>query len=881
MQAVAQLRETITRVAGPNLLQQPQQPPIATFLDPVLQAVEQQGLDPAQLDDATVDQLYRQSLEQLPAEQAGLVAGLLPEGVEPATASANSGLALVFLDPDSVQGETSEMGAGPLLEVEQDMASAVEDLQLPGGVEADLFAFNLLLGDQDDFLDEVARLFAFAFLIILVILLFVFALRPRGGSALGAARRTLADVGLTLVVIILAIVWVQGFTGWLGPDGLGLIGAPAENSQILPVLLIGLGVDYAIHLTSRYREEIGQGYGVADAVGRATRTVGVALVLATATTAVGFLTNLVTPVPAIADFGVLAAVGIVAAFLLMLTLVPATRLLLDRRAERRGTLPRAACAATGDRALPGLMARLAVLAERAPVITLLVFVLGGGAVGVVGLLNLEASFSFTDFVPEGDPVVATFETLQDEFGGGFGETTDVLIDGDVATPATHNALVGALGETADVDNVITFGEQAAADSPVSVLGQVLAAAQQGGPGAGTPGEEGAPGQEGAPGGAAGAGLDPAAVSQVAQLAQQAGVGPDLRVDEGADVVALYEALLQAAPALASQVLPEGELDVARVSIRTQAGEDDAGELADDLNEVFAPVEDAAGEVVPTSQSIISDDIVTALQSSQLVSLAVSVIAAMVLLVANFWFESRRPMLGVLTIAPVALVVMWTFAAMAFTGIPFGPVTATIAALAIGIGVPYTIHVTHRFQEDRLRYASAEEAIRSTVRHTGGALAGSAFTTIAGFGILVTSSLTPFRQFGLVTAFAIGFALLAATIVLPSLLVLWDRWHRRRGDLEGRAVETGDGGVLSRGAHPARARGARCARQRAERGAGAGGPVLAGALRPGRPAGRRRRGGAGPQRRRARGHPGPDRRPRGRRPPRRARRGRQGLARPLP
>jgi uncharacterized protein len=66
-----------------------------------------------------------------------------------------------------------------------------------------------------------------------------------------------------------------------------------------------------------------------------------------------------------------------------------------------------------------------------------------------------------------------------------------------------------------------------------------------------------------------------------------------------------------------------------------------------------------------------------------------------------------------------------------------------------------------------------------VRHTGGALAGSALTTCAGFGILVTSTLTPFRQFGLVTVYAIGLAMLAATLVLPSMLTLWDRWDRRK------------------------------------------------------------------------------------------------------
>ena len=61
------------------------------------------------------------------------------------------------------------------------------------------------------------------------------------------------------------------------------------------------------------------------------------------------------------------------------------------------------------------------------------------------------------------------------------------------------------------------------------------------------------------------------------------------------------------------------------------------------------------------------------------------------------------------------------------------------------------------------------------------LAGSAFTTAAGFGILMTSTLTPFKQLGEVTFWAIIFALVASVLVLPSMLVLWDRWHRKRGE----------------------------------------------------------------------------------------------------
>jgi hypothetical protein len=152
----------------------------------------------------------------------------------------------------------------------------------------------------------------------------------------------------------------------------------------------------------------------------------------------------------------------------------------------------------------------------------------------------------------------------------------------------------------------------------------------------------------------------------------------------------------------------------------------------------------------------------------------------VLLVANFWYEARRPMLGVITTLPVVLVVVLSFTLMVLFGIPFGPVTATIAALAIGIGIPYMIHITHRYLEERVRFESSADAIKSTLTHTGGALAGSAVTTIAGFGILVTSTTIPFRQFGFVTAYTILLALLAAVLVLPAMLFTWDRWHEKKG-----------------------------------------------------------------------------------------------------
>jgi uncharacterized protein len=99
-----------------------------------------------------------------------------------------------------------------------------------------------------------------AFGLIVLILASVFWVKPQVGyRRLGAGRRTVADVALTMATIVMAIIWVNGAAALLGPGILDLIGPMSEIAQIVPVLLIGLGVDYSIHLTSRYREEVAAG----------------------------------------------------------------------------------------------------------------------------------------------------------------------------------------------------------------------------------------------------------------------------------------------------------------------------------------------------------------------------------------------------------------------------------------------------------------------------------------------------------------------------------------------------------------------------------------------------------------------------------------------
>lgn len=174
----------------------------------------------------------------------------------------------------------------------------------------------------------------------------------------------------------------------------------------------------------------------------------------------------------------------------------------------------------------------------------------------------------------------------------------------------------------------------------------------------------------------------------------------------------------------------------------------------------------------TSEPLVVLDTLAALTESQVRSIAITLGAAVLLLSLYFGIVERRSTLGLITMVPSLAVVLWILGTMWVLGLTINVLTAMIASLAIGIGVPFGIHVTNRFLEDRRRYGDTLVAIHQTVVHTGGAIAGSAATTAGGFGVLYFSSVLPIKQFGAIVAITIVYSLVAAVLVQPSCLLLW-------------------------------------------------------------------------------------------------------------
>ena len=570
-------------------------------------------------------------------------------------------------------------------------------------------------------------------LLVIAALLFVF-------------TRSLFDLFLSLLGLVLTIVWVFGAQGWLGPNGVGLIGAPNSLTTMVPIMLIGLVVDYAIQTVALYREQRNEGQPVSSAVRMGLRSVLIPLALAAVTTIVSFLTNVTSPIPANGDFGIVAGIGVGFGLIVMLTLLASSRALVDRWRESRGSL-RATRPISG--AIPGVGPALEALGgllvlRPAPFLV---------AIGIITILlgiaarDIETVFDTNDFLPSGGEAIRNIETMGAAFGGSTANV-NVLIEAEVT-------------DDRNIRNLFDFTEAFFDDlrRPEGVVGGIQSSL----------GlllvdwitDDGTEGDN----------YDP-------ELLEMALAANEFRLNP-AQIQAIIDRLEDIDPNGFAQVAvnnPNGP-DTLLMTFQALTGNQARTErMVDDVKALWFGDD---SELTPTSGDVLGIEVVNTMTNNQTTSILGTILAALAILVIFFWITEGRPALGFIAVGPIVLVLIWVLGTMTLLGIPYNVVTALITALSIGIGVDYTIHIIHRYEREFANLRDPAAAARRTLATTGSALLGSALTTALGFGVLFFSSLAPFQQFGLVTAITIAYALIAAVIVVPPTMILWAAYQNYR------------------------------------------------------------------------------------------------------
>ena len=127
--------------------------------------------------------------------------------------------------------------------------------------------------------------------------------------------------------------------------------------------------------------------------------------------------------------------------------------------------------------------------------------------------------------------------------------------------------------------------------------------------------------------------------------------------------------------------------------------------------------------------------------------------------------------AVATIIPIALVVVWLYGIMYLFNFSLNYVTATIGAISLGVGVDFSIHMTMRFREELFKSKDKLKALYQSINGTGLALLGSAISSVLGFVIMGLAPMPLFSTFGILTAIMICLALISSLLTLPSILFL--------------------------------------------------------------------------------------------------------------
>lgn len=190
-----------------------------------------------------------------------------------------------------------------LMEVMNDIHQRIEDSPVPSGVEVVCTGTPPMRKLLDDLMKGSQ---VFTTLIggigILTVLFLYF-------------RKPLSTV-MPLIPIVIAVIWTGG--------AMGILGIPVDMATAgIGSLLLGMGIDYGIHLMHRYEEERKKGRDVVESIETAVVSTGMAVMATTATTVVGFLALVIAPLPMMANLGKVCALGIAFCMICVITLLPA------------------------------------------------------------------------------------------------------------------------------------------------------------------------------------------------------------------------------------------------------------------------------------------------------------------------------------------------------------------------------------------------------------------------------------------------------------------------------------------------------------------------------------------------------------------------------
>ncbi|MFC1950781.1 RND family transporter [Chloroflexota bacterium] len=564
------------------------------------------------------------------------------------------------------------------------------------------------------------------------------------GMMMGTMRVMMA-LAIALLFIIIAVIFkVRGFFAWRWlPLGVVVIGTiytfgvmgylsvplTMVSMAVFPVLL-GLGIDYGIQLHNRYDEDSidkSPAQAIIHTITHMGPVVGIALVAA----CLGLCAMFFSPVPMVRDFGLMLIIGMICSYVVAVFPLPVILYLYHRRKHNNNNN-------NGDKApekvesreegkgfLERGLHRIAPWVIRSPkiILPIALFLTVGG---VVADFFVEIEFDETKWISENSPVMQKVRKLSAVSEGLA--VVNVFVEGDdLANPETMQWMQDLKQEIiadrdADVDDIKYVSDvNTIADTVMQSNGGVMPAT-------------------------------------AAELKAVLGAIPDAQksnlIKSGSDSYPMANIIVT----------------VTQWNIEVVEG------LRDRLVVYLADAPDEVNTAV-TGGLILQSEVKNLMTGSRSKITFISIGFILAGLFFMFKFDIIKAIVATL---PVVLIIGWSALCMYALGMKYTPLTAALGALVIAIGVEFTILLMSRYYEERGKGEDPLLAMTTAMTRIGRAITASALTTIGGFAALLFAfDFIILQDFGIITMINVFFALAVTILVLPSLVVIVDKWRERR------------------------------------------------------------------------------------------------------
>ncbi len=515
-----------------------------------------------------------------------------------------------------------------------------------------------------------------------------------------------------MVNVSICLIWTLALLNLIG-------GAMSPITSILPPLIMALAVSDSIHIFNAFLKQDRRHGSLTQMMRQTLGHLAVPCFLTSFTTAIGFASLAVSQVPPIRHFGLAAAGGMLAEFLLSMTLIPLGIYFLHHKkglktasTERKSLLHQPL--ERFARALPNYR-------------TILLW----GSTGLIVLsflaaMNIRVETNLLEYFKKSSPVYQASQFIDKQLGGV--ETIEISLKAEQPDQLLNPA---SLAVIADIENYL---------KQQSIVTEV------------------------------------SSINDFFREMNKAFHNEDdnyFTLPESRAMAAQY-LLLYDGDELDN--LLDEERRWTRISARIT--EHRSSIVADHIQAInnqiktIAEKEELSAQI--TGKTLIANKLIRFIINSQVQSLALAF--ALIFLVMLAIFRSLK--LGLIALVANALPILLNFAVMGLFDIPLNSATAIIAAVAIGIAVDDTIHFICAYQQQRQAGDSVTKAIEVAIVTKGHPIISTSLIMTGAFAILLFGSFVPTIQFGFLCSLIMLFAVVADLLILPVLLLLTDHHSYR-------------------------------------------------------------------------------------------------------